>query len=142
MHLNYNSKAVVLFDADKEGIKAKKTINGEKKNIKRNYKLGVVLLQATEDIKRVNNKINNAISFTVEHLLSYECWKSIKENNWAEERKQNELFDTFSNVMDMTKALTCIIDELVDDRDLKETIISYVPKDEKRVKYSVLLSVR
>ena len=44
--------------------------------------------------------------------------------------------------MDMTKALTCIIDELVDDRDLKETIISYVPKDEKRVKYSVLLSVR
>lgn len=132
MHLNYNSKAVVLFDADKEGIKAKKTINGEKKNIKRNYKLGVVLLQATEDIKRVNNKINNAISFTVEHLLSYECWKSIKENNWAEERKQNELFDTFSNVMDMTKALTCIIDELVDDRDLKETIISYVPKDEKK----------
>ena len=30
MHLNYNSKAVVLFDADKEGIKAKKTVNGEK----------------------------------------------------------------------------------------------------------------
>ena len=48
------------------------------------------------------------------------------------QKRENKLFDTFSNVMDMTKALTCIIDELVDDRDLKETIISYVPKDEKK----------
>ena len=27
MHMNYNSKAVVLFDADKEGIDAKNAVN-------------------------------------------------------------------------------------------------------------------
>ena len=98
----------------------------------RNYKLKAVILQATEDIKSVNRRINNAVAFTVEHLLSYECWTRIKENNWAEERKQNEMFDIFNNVMDMTKALSCIIDEVVDNKDLKETIISYIPKDEKK----------
>lgn len=132
MHLNYNSKAVVLLDADKEGIDAKKTINDEKKKINRNYKLKAVILQATEDIKSVNRRINNAVAFTVEHLLSYECWRRIKENNWAEERKQDEMFDIFNNVMDMTKALSRIIDEVVDNKDLKETIISYIPKDEKK----------
>ena len=132
MHLNYNNKAVVLLDADKEGMDAKKAINEEKNKINRNYKLKAILLQATEDVKIVNRNLNNAIPFTVEHLLSYKCWKKIKENNWAEERKQNEMFDIFSNVMDMTKALSCIIDEMIDNTDLKETIISYVPKNEKK----------
>lgn len=132
MHLNYNSKAVVLLDADKEGVDAKKAINDAKKQIKKNYKLKAVLLQMTEDVKSVNQRINNAIPFTVEHLLSYECWRSMKENNWVEERKQNEMFGIFSNVMDMTKSLNYIMDEMVDNKDLKETIISYIPKDEKK----------
>ena len=42
------------------------------------------------------------------------------------------MFDIFNNVMDMTKALSRIIDEVVDNKDLKETIISYIPKDEKK----------
>lgn len=132
MHLNYKSKAVVLLDADKEGVVAKNTINDAKKQIRKNYKLKAILLQTTEDVKSVNQKINNAIPFTVEHLLSYECWRSLKENNWIEERKQNELFSVFSNVMDKTKSLSCIVDEIVDNVDLKETIITYMPKDEKK----------
>lgn len=132
MHLNYNSKAVVVLDADKEGVDAKKAINDAKKQIKKNYKLKAVLLQTTEDVKSVNQRINNAIPFTVEHLLSYECWRSMKENNWVEERKQNEMFSVFRNVMDMTKSLNYIMDEMVDNKDLKETIISYIPKDEKK----------
>lgn len=132
MHLNYNNKLVVLLDADKEGIEALKAINNKKTEIKKNYKLKAALLQPTEDVKMVNRKINNAISFTVEHLLSYECWEKIKENNWAEERKQNEIISMFENVMDRTKSLNCIIEEMIDNKKLKETIIAYVPRDEKK----------
>lgn len=132
MHLNYNSKAVVLLDADKAGIDAKNAINNEKKKMKGNYKLKAVLLQDTEDFKNVNRRIHKAITFTAEHLLSYECWRSIKANKWAEERKRNEMFDVFSGVMDMNKALSGIIDELIDNKDLRETIICYAPKDEKK----------
>lgn len=35
MHLNYSSKAVILLDADKEGKTAKKSIDGEKNQIKK-----------------------------------------------------------------------------------------------------------
>ncbi len=90
------------------------------------------MLQATDDLKIVNHKINNTISFTVEHLLSYDSWKNIKRNNWIGERKQNEMFGMFSNVVNMSKSLNCVIDEVVDNKDLKETIVRYVPKDGKK----------
>lgn len=132
MHLNYNSKAVVLLDADKEGMIAKKAINDAKKQIKKNYKLKAVLLQSTEDVKNINQKICNSVSLTIEHLLSYGCWRSLKENDWVEERTQNEMFNIFNKVIEMTKSLKSIVDELVDNIDLKETIISYTPKDDKK----------
>lgn len=132
MHMNYNSKAVVLFDADKEGIDAKNAVNEAKKRVKKSYKLKAVLLKPTEDVKVVNDKINNSITFMVEHLLSYECWRHLKNNNWVEERKQTEMFNMFNNVMDKTKSLNSTIKELVENEDLRETIISYIPKDEKK----------
>ena len=58
--------------------------------------------------------------------------EKIKENNWAEERKQNEIISMFENVMDRTKSLNCIIEEMIDNKKLKETIIAYVPRDEKK----------
>ena len=46
MHLNYKSKAVILLDADKEGIEAKRLINEARdKYKKKNYKLKVTNLQ-------------------------------------------------------------------------------------------------
>ena len=90
------------------------------------------MLKPTEDVKVVNDKINNSITFMVEHLLSYECWRHLKNNNWVEERKQTEMFNMFNNVMDKTKSLNSTIKELVENEDLRETIISYIPKDEKK----------
>lgn len=135
MHLNYKSKAVFLLDADKEGKDARKDINEAKEKYKkRTCKLKALLLKPTEDMKGVNHKINNAVIITVEHLLSYEFWKKIKEKGWTEEKSKVEILNMFGNVVDIKKSIDSIIDELVDNEDMKDTVIYLMPKDDKKDK--------
>jgi len=133
MHLNYKCKAVVLLDADKEGKEAKKAINEAKdKYKKKNFKLKSLLLKPTEDMKVVNHKINNSIIITVEHLLSYGFWKKIKDKGWVEEKSKAEILEMFGNVLDIKKSLDAVIDEIIDNKDMKDTVIYLMPKDEKK----------
>lgn len=133
MHLNYKCRAVILLDADKEGKSAKRAINEAKEKYKKkNFRLKPLLLKPTEDMKTVNHKINNSIIITVEHLLSYDFWKKIKEKGWVEEKNKTEILDMFENVFDIKKSLDTVIDEIIDNKDMKDTVISLMPKDEKK----------
>lgn len=132
MHMNYNSKAVVLLDSDEAGLKAKKAIDEEKKRIKKNSKLNAVLLQPTDDFKYVNSKIKKGIYFTIEHLLSYEFWEFLKKREFIEKRKTQDLYSIFINVMNEYESLNMVIDKYVNNSKLKDTVISYIPKDEKK----------
>lgn len=133
MHLNYKCKAVVLLDADKEGKMAKRAINEAKdKYKKKNFRLKPLLLNPTEDMKIVNHKINNSIIITVEHLLSYDFWKEIKAKGWVEEKNKTEMLAMFEKVFDIKKSLDTVIDEIIDNKDMKDTVISLMPKDEKK----------
>lgn len=135
MHLNYKCKAVVLLDADKEGKAAKKTIEEAKEKYKKkSFRLKPLLLKPTEDMKVVNHKINNGIIITVEHLLSYDFWKIIKEKGWVEEKSKTEILDMFGNILDIRKPLDTVIDEIIENKDMKDTIIYLMPKDEKKDK--------
>lgn len=132
MHMNYNSKAVVLLDSDEAGLKAKKAIDEEKKRIKKNCKLKAVLLQPTDDFKYVNSKIKKGIYFTIEHLLSYEFWEYLKKREFIEKRKTQDLYSIFINVINENESLNMVIDKYVNNPELKDTVISYIPKDEKK----------
>lgn len=132
MHMNYNSKAVVLLDSDEAGLKAKKAIDEEKKRIKKNSKLNAVLLQPTDDFKYVNSKIKKGIYFTIEHLLSYEFWEYLKKREFIEKRKAQDLYSIFINVINENESLNMVIDKYVNNPELKDTVISYIPKDEKK----------
>lgn len=132
MHMNYNSKAVVLLDSDEAGLKAKKAIDEEKKRIKKNSKLNAVLLQPTDDFKYVNSKIKKGIYFTIEHLLSYEFWEYLKKREFIEKRKTQDLYSIFINVINENESLNMVIDKYVNNPELKDTVISYIPKDEKK----------
>lgn len=135
MHLNYTNRAVILLDADKEGKDAKKAISVAKDTYKKKkFKLSPMLLQPTDDMKVVNNKIKNSVVITVEHLLSYDFWKKMREKGWVEEKSTIEISDIFKNVLDIKKSLDSIIDESVNNKDMKDTIIYLMPKDEKKDK--------
>lgn len=133
MHMNYKSKAVFLMDADKEGNEAKKRINDEKERYKkRAYKIKALVLKPTEDMKAVDYKIKNALIITIEHLLSYDFWKKIKEKGWTEEKNSAEILSMFEKAVDIKKPLDSVIDEMVGNVDMKETIIYLMPKDDKK----------
>lgn len=135
MHLNYASRAVVLLDFDKEGKAAKKAINEAKDQYKKKiFKLKTLLLEPTEDMKVVNHRIKNSIIITVEHLLSYDFWRKMKENGWVEEKNKTEILDMFGNVLDIKKSLDSVIDEIIDNKEMKETVIYLMPKDTKKDK--------
>lgn len=133
MHLNYTNKAIVLLDADETGAEAKAAINvAKEKYKKKTYKLKPLLLVPTEEMKIINHKIKKSIIITVEHLLSCDAWNVMKQRGWAQYRSSTELFNMFGNVLDTRKSLDYVIDELVDDEDLKETIVYWKPRDDKK----------
>lgn len=132
IHLNYNSKAVVLLDADKAGRDAKRRIDEEKALINKNHKIKAILLQETDDIKLVNSKIKNHLNFTIEHLLSYDFGRKLRANNWVSERSQKDLIDMFFNVLDISKPLNETICEMVDNIDLRDSIVMFSPKSDKK----------
>lgn len=133
MHLNYRSKAIFLFDNDKAGVEAKKRIKTAKEQYQRkNFALTAQTLQPTEDMKKINSKIKNSIYYEIEHLLSYEFWMKMKKYNWADYKEKEEMIDVYNKIMTIYKSIDTIIDEITDDKKMKETVLYWNPKEEKR----------
>lgn len=135
MHFNYKSRAVVLLDCDEAGNTAKNKINTAKKEFqKKGFKLNVIQIQPTEDMKIVQAKIQKSLIFEIEHLLSYGFWEKIQEKHWVELKEVNELVSVYGHLMTRDKSLDTIIEEVVENEALKQTIIYWNPKDSKKDK--------
>ena len=133
MHLNYKSKAIFLLDNDKAGIDAKKKIKAAKEQYqKKSFALEVKTLCPTEDMKKINSKIKNSIYYEIEHLLSYEFWDKLKKYNWVIYKENEELIEVYNKVMTKDKSIDTIIDQIVDDKNMKETILYWNPKEDKK----------
>ena len=135
MHFNYKSKAVILLDCDKAGNEAKKKIeNAQKEFQKKSFKLKVIQIQPTEDMKIVQAKIQKSLIFEIEHLLSYDFWKKLQQKNWVEVKEVNELVLVYGHLITRDNSLDTIIEDVVENEALKQTIIYWNPKDSKKDK--------
>ena len=106
MHFNYKSKAAILLDCDKAGNDAKKKIENAKKEFqKKSFKLKVIQIQPTEDMKIVQAKIQKSLIFEIEHLLSYDFWKKLQQKNWVEVKEVNELVLVYGHLMTRDNSL-------------------------------------
>lgn len=133
MHMNYKSSAIFLFDCDKAGKEAKDKLNGNKKLYsKKSKNVFADFIQPTDDIKSLNHKINNSLSYEIEHLLSYDFWQTIKLNNWAKYKSDDEMINDFFGKITIDKTVNDVIEELVDNEEMKDTIIYWNPKDSKK----------
>ena len=134
MHLKYDSKAIVILDADEAGKEAKKRIEEEKNRLKRsNSNLYTTLLKEPDSFKSIFKTIGNSFSYTVEHLLSIEFWEMLVDDGWVEERDCDELLYTFSRVMNKDISLGNAISSCVNDKRIESTVISFFPKENKKV---------
>lgn len=133
IHLNNKSKAFFLLDNDMAGLEAKKKIQEAKaKYNKKKFELIAKTLYPTEDIKKVNCKIKNSVYYEIEHLLSYDFWKKLKMWNWTVYKEKDELIEVYNKVLTIDKSIDAVIDEIVDDKNMKETILYWNPREDKK----------
>lgn len=126
-------KLFVLFDKDAAGTKAKAELetNEAFKHKKSSVQISTQFLQPSDEILKIISK-NIAFQFEIEHLLSIDFWKTLKLKNYVIARDFAELSLMFQARLCREKTLDNIIDDTVDDVDLRDTIVTFNPLDEKK----------
>lgn len=131
-YVGFKSKLYVLFDKDKAGKKAKEEIEldfeSEIKKFKSQY------LEPSDEIISVmaitKNKCN--MIFEVEHLLSIDFWEQLISKGYTTERDCDELLYMFNSCMTKEKTVTNVIEELISDKRIRDTIIKLNPHKDKK----------
>lgn len=56
----------------------------------------------------------------------------MKKYNWADYKEKEEMIDVYNKIMTIDKSIDTIIDEITDDKNMKETVLYWNPKEEKK----------
>lgn len=134
------SKAVILFDKDDAGIKAKNELADSEiyKHKRSDAFLQIKNIEPSQliiDILRKHIDIN----YEIEHLLSPEFWMIMKKNNYVEPRLDTELYSMTKSIITRDKTVDFILDEKIEDATLIETIVTFNPHKDKKEKIFQLL---
>lgn len=140
IYSGFKSKMLVLFDKDEAGITAKNSIEKSEVFIHKQNTVAVRLQHiepSDEIIALMQKKIK--FEFEIEHLLSSDFWKVIKSRGYEELRSAEELGRMFNGLVPRDKTLDSIIDELVENADVRDTILTFGPKSLKKKRILELL---
>lgn len=140
IYSGFKSKMFILLDKDDAGSIAKQSIEeSELYRTKQNsVSMRIQTIQPSDAIIALLSK-NIKMQFEIEHLLSTDFWKKLKIQNWVEPRSDEILQKMFTGLVPRSKTLDTVIDNLVDDVDVRDTILTFVPKDEKKTAITRLL---
>lgn len=132
----YKSRLFILFDRDPAGRQVKSELeNNDDFKEKNKSFINIQLIQPSEEIIYILNKIQNINFFyRIEHLLSIELWKHLKTKHYVDERSDKEMQEMFLGLLPKTRTLNDFIDDLIDNQDIKNTILSLNVKDDKKTK--------
>ena len=132
-YTRFHSKAYILLDKDKAGQKAYGEIDSRLKALGENYSrdMKVGYYKPTKEIKKLYS-LGIQPDFEVEHLLSLDFWKQMKDRHQVQERDKDTLVNMFARLSTVDKSLLDTINESVSDEDLRETIVRYEPNENKK----------
>lgn len=130
------SKAVVLFDCDIAGEKYFNELNNCEiyKNKRDSAKLYVKKLKPSDEIVKVFAK-HLILPFEIEHLLGISFWKAIITSSLVEKREKDELTMLVSSHLTLDKSVNDLLNALVDDVDIRETIVMHNPNSKKKMDF-------
>ena len=130
-----SSIKLFLFDMDEAGKDAQRAVKEAiAKYNKKKFKVKPLLLQPTDDMKKISAMIKNYIPFTIEHLLSIDAWQYMRAKNWVIDRTSKELLAIFGGLLGNNKSIDDVIEEQIDDTAIKDTIVRKRPDDTKKDK--------
>lgn len=129
IYSGFRSKMIVLFDKDGAGVKAKQEIeNSEIFRTKQNtISIRIQQIQPSPEILSLYDK-KVFIDYEIEHLFSIDFWRKLIKAGLVSARKDEEVYKVFASFMNRNKTLEETINTLVEDKDIRETILLYEPK--------------
>jgi len=133
IYSGFRSKMVVLLDKDEAGLKAKnEIIEGEAYKTRQNsISMKVMNIQPSAEIVALRQK-HIELMYEIEHLCSADVWEGWKVQELVDIRSDADLRQMFEGLIPRNKSLDVVIDELVDDTSVRDTILSFEPKKLKK----------
>lgn len=136
----FKSKIFILVDKDDAGITAKSKIENSEafKTKQNNISMRIRFIEPTNEIIDMRGKHIN-FEYEIEHLLSLDFWEKLKENDLVAVRSDDDMQRMFDKLVPRNKTLDNVIDELVTNIKVRDTVLSFKPKDLKKKQIVELL---
>ncbi len=91
----------------------------------------VAHIQPSEDIIKLHKNGIPKVFFEIEHLCSAEVWEKWKECGLVSLRSDQDMQAMFSGLVPRNKTLDSVIEDLVQDSAIRETVLMFEPGDLK-----------
>ena len=105
------------------------------KRISNSYDATILKFQPTDELLELNKELGNkhlGIPYEIEHLLSINYWEEMVKMGMCVERSQGELIDVIKDKMTFSESVDELLKRLSITDEIKNTILWYNPKDEKK----------
>lgn len=135
LYSGFKSPLYVLLDKDGAGIDARNYIvNSEVYKLKhQTLPVKIANIQPSESILNLfSAKIK--MLYEIEHLLSYDVWCAWKTRNYVVPRSDEEMRAMFDGLIPRDKSFDSVVDDLVTDISIRDTILSLEPQKLKKKK--------
>lgn len=73
------------------------------------------------------------IPFEIEHLLCCEVWNQAIKQKYVIPRSSGELMEAYKDELPRDKSIDSVLDEIIEDRQIRETIANYNPHEDKKM---------
>lgn len=140
IYSGFRSKMLILLDKDEAGIKTRDEILHSEayKTRRQSLSMRVIHIEPTEAIISLYNK-GITFFFEIEHLCSPDVWNAWKEEGIVSVRSDSDMRRMFERLIPRDKSLDVVIDSTVDDIAIRDTILSFEPKELKKKKMAASL---
>lgn len=135
IYSGFKSKLFVLFDKDAAGIEAKNELEHSEiyKSKQNSLAIRMQYIEPSDDIITLLEK-HIKFEYEIEHLLSIDFWEEIKRKKYLEFRSEEELNRMFIGLVPRDKTLDSVIDDLVENTKIRDTILTFSPRELKNGK--------
>lgn len=129
IYSSFRSKLYILLDNDEAGILARNEIvNGEAYKTRHDsIAMKVSIIKPSENIIQLYGKKIKP-QFEIEHLCSPEVWEGWKTSGLVSVRSDKEMHNMFDGLVPRDKTLDNVIDDLIEDISIRDTILTFEPK--------------
>ena len=140
IYSRFKSKLLILFDKDLAGIEAKKKIDESPENKAKmnSSNMRTRCIEPSDPIISIIQK-HIEIHFEIEHLFSINFWKKMKQKGYAVKRDDKQLQQMFISLIPSDRTLQAVMEELIPDSAIRDTILCYEPMKTNKKKILSLL---